>query len=168
MSHSHKFFYGLAVAPRVVKLCARVTLSGLSACREHYQSYWKLKPKQSVWLLAVFFCRTLTMGSSERRAAPGFVIRRIARPQGWIPGSTCAILGTCRQGADFQEETGAHFHAQAHISTQPPQTREDSRFPRAYEDQERRSRVEPPPGHWPQACGCQRRLPRLVFPAGLF
>jgi len=63
---------------------------------------------------------------------------------------------------DFREDRGAHFHAQAHISTQSPQTREDAWISRADEDQERRSRVEPPSRHWPQACVGERWLPRLA------
>jgi hypothetical protein len=62
---------------------------------------------------------------------------------------------------EFREDRGGHFHAQAHISTQSPQTRKDARIPRADEDQERRGRAEPPSRHWPQACVGERRLPRL-------
>src|ERR1035441_8095776 len=59
------------------------------------------------------------------------------RPQDslrWIPGPICGTLEPCRQGADSQQKTGTHFHAQAHISTQSPQARENPRFPRAHED----------------------------------
>jgi len=80
---------------------------------------------------------------------------------GWIPGPNCDRLETCRQGEDSLQETGAHFHAQAHISTQSPQARENPWFPRPHEDQERRRRPQPPPRHRPQARGRQRRLPRL-------
>ena len=79
----------------------------------------------------------------------------------WILGSTCDILKTCRPGTDFHQGTGAHFHAEAHISTKPTQTREDPWISCADEDQERRSRFEPSPRHWPQACFCKRWLPRL-------
>ncbi len=96
--------------------------------------------------------------------------RRFHRPRSshWIPGATCCTLRICRQGADFSYETGAHYHAQAHISTQSPPPREDARVSRAHEDQERRSRVEPPPRYRPQACGCKRRLPRLALLCFLF
>jgi len=83
------------------------------------------------------------------------------KPACWIPGSTCDTLRSCRQGADSQVETGAHLHAQAHISTQPPQPCQDSRLSRADEDQERRSRFEPPPCGRAQACLSQSRLSRL-------
>jgi len=82
-------------------------------------------------------------------------------PWGWIPGQASCKLNTCRQGADFTEEIGAHFHAQAHISTQPPPPREEARLPRPHENQERSCRVEPSPRRWPQACIRQRRASRL-------
>ena len=71
---------------------------------------------------------------------------------------------SCCQSADSFKETGAHFYAQAHISTQPPPPCENTRVPGAHEDQGRRCRVEPPPCHWPQARCSQRRLPRLTLP----
>lgn len=61
----------------------------------------------------------------------------------------------------FSTETGAHFHAQAHISTQPPPPRQDSRISCAHEDQERGRGAEPPPRRGPQAGFSQRRTPRL-------
>src|ERR1035437_4588892 len=73
----------------------------------------------------------------------------------------------CCQSADSLEETGAHFHAQAHISTQPPPPCENARVPGAHEDQGRRCRVEPPPCNRPQARISQRRLPRLILPRRL-
>jgi hypothetical protein len=80
----------------------------------------------------------------------------------WIPGRACGTLESCRQGADFIEETGAHFDAQAHISTQPPSPREEARIQGAYEDQERGRCVEPAPRGGPQARICQRWLSRLA------
>src|SRR5580698_4254477 len=61
-----------------------------------------------------------------------------------------------------QEEAGAHFHAQAHISAQSPQARQDSRLSGPHEDQERSRRAQPPPRTGPQARCCQRWLPRLT------
>jgi hypothetical protein len=86
----------------------------------------------------------------------------------WIPGPTCDTLSTCRQGKDFNQETGAHFHAQAHISTESPQTRENPWLPRSHEDQGWRSRAQPPSRHGPQARVGQRWLPRLTLPCSLF
>jgi hypothetical protein len=103
-------------------------------------------------------------------AYPCLVTQRLT-PDGMRPSGMRALLSSVRgmkmRGLDsglnlrynhglpsrpeFQEDRGAHFHAQAHISTQSPQTREDARISRADEDQERRSRVEPPSRHWPQA-----------------
>ena len=86
----------------------------------------------------------------------------------WIQSQTFDILNTCRRGQDFRQETGAHFHAQAHISTQPASPLENAWLPLADEDQVRSSRAEPPP-----RCGAQARfrkcwIPRLSFPAVLF
>ena len=39
----------------------------------------------------------------------------------WIPERGSDILGDAVKSADSIEETGAHFYAKAHISTQPPQ-----------------------------------------------
>jgi len=80
----------------------------------------------------------------------------------WIPGPTYGTLNSCRQGEDFHQKTGAHKYAQAHISAQSPQARQDSRFSRPHENQERRSRIEPSSRHWPQARSRQRRIPRLI------
>ena len=67
------------------------------------------------------------------------------------------------EAQSFCRRAGARSYAQAHISTQPPPPREDSRFPRAHEDQCRRRRAQPPPGRRPQTCFCQRRLSRLIL-----
>jgi hypothetical protein len=68
-----------------------------------------------------------------------------ANPSHWIPDPTCDTLDTCRHGTETLEETGAHSYAQAHISTQPAQPREDPRLSLAHEDQERCRRTQPPP-----------------------
>ena len=96
--------------------------------------------------------RTRTASHGSTRALAGFLAQH-------------AIYSRCCQSADSLEETGAHFHAQAHISTQPPPPCKDTRLQGAHEDQGRRCRVEPPPCHWPQARCSQRRLPRLALPA---
>src|ERR1700679_2174293 len=85
---------------------------------------------------------------------------------GWISNPTFDILNTCRHGQDFSKETGAHFDAQAHISTEPSSPSKNARLPRAHEDQERRRRSEPPPCRRPQARRRKRRLPRLIFTWG--
>jgi ribonuclease P protein component len=79
----------------------------------------------------------------------------------WIPDSTYDTLDTCRRGTEFNRETGAHFHAKAHISTKPPETGEDTRFSRADEDQERGSCAEPASRDRPQARVGERGIPRL-------
>lgn len=56
---------------------------------------------------------------------------------------------------------GAHFHAEAHISTQPPSSVKDPRLPGPYEDQERRGSIVPAPGQGPPSRVRQRGLPRL-------
>ena len=83
------------------------------------------------------------------------------RQRRWLPRPTCDILNTCRQGSDFQKETGAHFYAQAHISTQPPSPLEDARLSLTYEDQVGRSRAEPSSCRRPQARLSQRWFSRL-------
>ena len=82
----------------------------------------------------------------------------------WIPGPASCKLKTCRQGPDFTTESGAHFDAQAHISTQPPSPREDARFSSPHEVQERSRGTEPPPRGRPQTRLSQRRSPRLRPP----
>ena len=138
-----------------VKLAARPTGDGVEARASDYLSHGSKRSESKNQ--ATFGCMVKVCGGGD--ADRSFAMRGT---WDWIPGSTCDILRTCRQGADSYQETGAHFHAQAHISTQPPQTREDARFPRADEDQERRSRIEPPSRDWPQTCVGQRRLPRLT------
>src|ERR1700733_11224282 len=66
-------------------------------------------------------------------------------------------------GLDFLKVTGAQFHAEAHISTQPPPSFEGSRLPHSYENQERSCCSFPPPRQGPQARLRKRRLPRLVL-----
>src|ERR1700733_1290086 len=66
-----------------------------------------------------------------------------------------------------QEEPGAHFHAQAHISAQSPQARQDPRISGPHEDQERSRRAQPPTRAGPQARCRQRRFPRLAISAWL-
>ena len=83
-----------------------------------------------------------------------------ALPAGFL-GQPAIHLGLAVTAQIFLEETGAHFHAQAHISTKSTQAREDSRFPRTDEDQGGRSGAEQAPRHRPQTRGSQRRLPRL-------
>jgi hypothetical protein len=84
-----------------------------------------------------------------------------ARRLRWIPRPASCKLNTCRQGADSIRKQERISNAQAHISTQPPPPREDTRLSRPHEDQERSCRVEPSPRRWSQACGRQRRIPRL-------
>jgi len=87
----------------------------------------------------------------------------ISQPRHWIQEPICGILKTCRPGRDFDtEDSGAHFHAQAHISAQPPQAGQDTRLPGPHEDQERSRRAQPPPRAGPQARIGQRWLPRLA------
>ena len=83
----------------------------------------------------------------------------------WIQSQTSDILNTCRQGRDFRQETGAHFHAQAHISTQPASPLENAWLPLADEDQIGSSRAEPSACGGPQARFRQRWISRLVIPA---
>jgi ribonuclease P protein component len=85
----------------------------------------------------------------------------------WIQRPTFDILNTCRQGQDFREETGAHFYAQAHISTQSASSLESAWLPFTHEDQVRRGRAEPASRSGPQACLSERRIPRLSFPAAI-
>jgi hypothetical protein len=79
----------------------------------------------------------------------------------WLPRPTSDILNTCRSGSDSRQETGAHFYAQAHISTQPASPFEDARLSLTYEDQIGSRRAEPSPCRGPQARLSQRRLSRL-------
>src|SRR5205814_8679361 len=87
-----------------------------------------------------------------------------SRPR-WLQSPTFDILNTCRQGQDFRQDTGAHFNAQAHISTQPASSLEDAWLPLADEDQIRSSRAEPPPCDRSQARLCQCWISRLSLPA---
>jgi len=85
----------------------------------------------------------------------------------WIQTPTFDILNTCRLGQDFRRETGAHFYAQAHISTQPAPSLKDAWLPLTHEDQIGCSCAQPPPRHRPEACLRQRRLSRLSLPRRL-
>jgi len=85
-------------------------------------------------------------------------------------GLKCSPAGILRDAAKAKislRKTGAHFHAQAHISTQPPPPREDSRIPGAHEDQVGRSCHQPPSRSRTQARRGQRGLPRLASSAAL-
>jgi len=94
-------------------------------------------------------------------------LRRIEPPitganrSGWLQTPTFDILNTCHLGEDFRQETGAHFYAKAHISTQPASPLKDARLSLTYEDQVGSSRAEPSSCRRPQARLSQRRLPRL-------
>ncbi len=72
------------------------------------------------------------------------------------------------EARNFRQETGAHFNAQAHISTQPASSLKNAWLPLTNEDQGRRSGAEPSPCHGPQARLRQRWLSRLSLPAALF
>jgi hypothetical protein len=74
----------------------------------------------------------------------------------------------CLPVKDFRKAIGAQFHAEAHISAQPPPPFEGSRLPHSYENKERSRRSFSPPRQGPQARLGQRRLPRLVRPSPLF
>jgi hypothetical protein len=80
---------------------------------------------------------------------------------GWLQSPTFDILNTCHLGEDFRQETGAHFYAKAHISTQPASSLKDARLSLTYEDQGGSCCAEPSPCRRPQARLSQRRLPRL-------
>ena len=86
----------------------------------------------------------------------------------WIQSQTFDILNTCRSGADFRQEAGAHSYAKAHISTQPASSLKDAWLPLADEDQIGSRRTEPSPCDRPQARCRQRRVSRLSLPAVLF
>jgi ribonuclease P protein component len=85
----------------------------------------------------------------------------------WIQRPTFDILNTCRQGQYFRQETGAHFYAQAHISTQPASSLESAWLPFTHEDEIRRGRAEQASRRGPQARLSKRRIPRLSFPAAV-
>ena len=89
---------------------------------------------------------------------------RARRTRHWIQTPTFDILNTCRSGHDFRQETGAHFYAQAHISTQPASSLENAWLPLTNEDKTGSSRTEPPSCVRPQACLRKRWLPRLSIP----
>ncbi len=140
------------------------TKGGESWREGYYHKRWSIQrrlPESLPGAVKCSFRGTLhPFGACASSGAHG--VRAVLRSSWrWIPGATCDTLKTCRQGADFLQEAGAHFHAQAHISTQSPQTREDARFPGTDEDQERGSRVEPPACQGTAQDRRQRRLPRL-------
>ncbi len=76
---------------------------------------------------------------------------------------TASTQVKCRTavGADFRQETGAHFLCPSAHFNPTAATAEDAWISLAHEDQVGRRRAEPSPCHRPQACCCQRRIPRL-------
>jgi ribonuclease P protein component len=100
----------------------------------------------------------VSTGSEISNAIAG---RRAYSRRCWIPGSTFDILKSCRKGSDSKRVIGAHFYAQAHISTQPSPSRQDARLSFAHEDKIRGSGVEPSPRGRPQARLRQRWISRL-------
>ena len=79
----------------------------------------------------------------------------------WLQRPTFDILNTCRSGSNFRQEAGAHFYAQAHISTQPASPLEDAWLSLTYEDQVGSSRAEPSSRRRPQARLSERWFSRL-------
>jgi hypothetical protein len=68
----------------------------------------------------------------------------------------------CLPDIIFHKNSGAQFHAEAHISTQPPSPLQSSRLSHSNEDQERSRRIVPAAREGPQACVGECRPPRLV------
>src|SRR5262249_7609685 len=60
---------------------------------------------------------------------------------------------------------GAHFHAEAHISTESPPPLEDPRVSQPHENEERSCSSFAPSCQGPQARFCECRIPRLSFSA---
>jgi hypothetical protein len=130
----------------------------LSYCRRSALPKWM--PGFSMVFAAIRLDGRPSILAITRTAAFG-ATRSLPASPNWIPSSTFDILNTCHIGEDFRQETGAHFYAQAHISTQPASPLKDARLSLTYEDQVGSCRAEPSPCSRPQARLSQRRLSRL-------
>jgi len=65
----------------------------------------------------------------------------------------------------IQKFRSYRFHAETHISTQPPQPFEDARFSQPHEDEERRCGLVAAAREGPQTSFRERGIPRLDFPS---
>ena len=163
------FGNGRKVAPRTVK---QITHEGNS-----HSVRSELLPKCLVQVSAVIElflvgCRTRPARSLRFALMRDLRFRRsphsssvsphsfLASPR-WILSPTFDILNTCQIGEDIRQETGAHFYAQAHISTQPASPLEDARLSLTNEDQVGSCRAEPSPCSRTQARLSQCWLSRL-------
>jgi hypothetical protein len=86
-----------------------------------------------------------------------FAVPRVCARK-WKQNLLSGILEEVQEQKDFLRRQGAQFNAEAHISTQPPPPREDTRLQGAHEDELRRRRAQPSPGRGPQA-GLRKRRP---------
>src|ERR1700712_2362494 len=72
------------------------------------------------------------------------------------------LRNCCRSNKILISINRKHSYAEAHISTQPPPSRESSRLPGSHGLQSWSCRVEPPSRQGPSQDRRLRRLPRLV------
>ena len=106
--------------------------------------------------------KVISCTSHSEKAAPAvFLVQR--SPYDII--SLCpevAFLSLCP--TSFFRNSGAQFHAKAHISTQPSSPLQGARLSHAYEDQERSRSAVPPAREGPHACLSVCGPPRLIIP----